>query len=85
MNTIVLMSGDPWLSNSSLKIEGIFTTLDDFNVFVKHLYDEGVISEYGFDCLTGEYGEHNRQCEIKSGALCVMKYELNPKTSSLSK
>lgn len=85
MNIIVLMSGDPWLTKSSLEIEGIFSGEIELKQFLSHLFDKGIISQHGFKRLAGEYDPLQRQCEIKDGVLTVEKYELNPKTSSLSK
>lgn len=84
MNIIVLISGDPWLTKSSLGIEGIFSGEIELNQFLSHLYDKGIISQHGLKSLAGEFGPLQRQCKIKDGALTVEKYELNPNTSSLS-
>ena len=74
---IILQSGDPWLTNDSLRIVGIFSDEDKFTEFADKLLEKGVVSDWGYKSLTGYYG-FGRQCDIKNGALLVAKEPLNP-------
>ncbi len=74
---IILQQGDPWLSNSSLSIVGVFSSEESFKQFAEKLLEKGTISDWGYKSLTGYYG-NGRQCDIKNGALIVEHYELNP-------
>lgn len=74
---IILQSGDPWLSTSSLRTVGIFSDEDKFTEFADKLLEKGVVSEWGYKSLTGYYGA-GRQCDIKNGALLVTREPLNP-------
>lgn len=75
---IILQSGDPWLTNDSLRIVGIFDNEESFDTFATQMRDKGIISEWGYKSLTGYYGM-GRQCDIKNGQLLVTKEPLNPK------
>lgn len=41
---IILQSGDPWLTNDSLRIVGIFSDEDKFTEFADKLLEKGVVS-----------------------------------------
>ncbi len=74
---IILQSGDSWLSISSLRTVGIFSSEEKFTEFADKLLEKGVVSEWGYKSLTGYYGA-GRQCDIKNGALLVTREPLNP-------
>lgn len=74
---IILYAGDPWLSNSSLRMLGIFSDEGHFKKYANQLLDKGIISEWGYKSITGEYG-NGRQCDIKDGALTVAIEPINP-------
>lgn len=74
---IILYSGDPWLSVSSLRIVGVFSSEESLKDVVDKLLENGTISEWGHKSLTGYYG-NARQCSIKGGALIVLFQQLDP-------
>lgn len=74
---IILYAGDPWLSNNSLRVVGVFSDEGHFEKFAKQLLDKNTISEWGYKSLTGYYGS-SRQCDIHGGALSVSVEPLNP-------
>lgn len=80
---LVLKSGDQWLTTDSLRIEGIFTDEEHLDVVLRKLKDKNVISEYGYNCLSGYYGSNGRQCEYKHGCLTIELEPINQKTCSL--
>ena len=77
---IILERGDAWLSRDSLEDIAVFSGEDEFERFVDDMLKKDIIDDYGHKCLTGYYGEHQRQCEIvRTGQMLNIRIEdLNP-------
>lgn len=81
MDTQILYIGDPWLSTSSLSVLGVFTDPEAFKAYASDLLSKNIISEYGYKCLLGEYGQNMTMAEVKEGKLLLTSVPLNPTTS----
>lgn len=81
METSILYIGDPWLTTSSLTPLAVFTDEEAQAAYIRDLYDKEIISEYGYKCLTGYYGDNNTQAEVKNGQILLTSIPLNPTTS----
>lgn len=79
---IVLQAGDSWLTTSSLYTVGIFSDEKHFTEFANKMPEKGLISDWGYKSLTG-YSGIGRQCDIKNGALLVLKEPVNPSIDSV--
>lgn len=76
----ILYEGDPWLSTSSLTAIAVFTEPESERVYLDDLLAKHIISDYGYSCLRGYYGDNCREAEIKDGKLQIQRIELNPKS-----
>lgn len=74
----MLYEGDVWLSNSSLKLLGVFTSIDTLKVFLKDMLDREIIDQYGYDCLSGEILSARWQTQMDDAAFMVDFVEPNP-------
>lgn len=74
----MLYEGDVWLSNSSLNLLGVFTSLDTLKVYLKNMLDREIIDQYGYECLSGEISSAGWQTQMDDAAFMVDFVEPNP-------
>lgn len=76
---IILERGDAWLSRDSLEDIAVFSDESEFERFADTMLEKHILSDYGYKCLTGYYGDHQRQCEIAHSQMLNVRIEpLNP-------
>lgn len=74
----MLYEGDVWLSNSSLNLIGVFTSVDTLKVYLNDMLARGIIDDYGYDCLSGGNPTAGWQTQMDNSAYMVDFVETNP-------